>query len=73
MQEKNVGSDNLDGKVGRIYMPKQTVDTMALAKPKGTKRARRQEAADRKSKKGKTGAETAGAAVAVAAGAGADA
>uniref|UniRef100_A0A7S0R6A6 Ribosome production factor 2 homolog n=1 Tax=Chlamydomonas leiostraca TaxID=1034604 RepID=A0A7S0R6A6_9CHLO len=47
-KEKNVGSDLLDGKVGRIYMPKQTVDTMALAKPKGTKRERRHDAAERK-------------------------
>ena len=50
-QEKNVGSSLLDGKVGRIYMPKQTVDTMALAKPKGLKRERRVAAGERKSKK----------------------
>ncbi len=46
-----MSSDLLDGKVGRIYMPKQTVDTMALAKPKGTKRGRREEAAERKAKR----------------------
>lgn len=37
--------------VGRIYMPKQKVDAMALAKPKGLKRERRQDAADRKEAK----------------------
>lgn len=46
-----MSSDLLDGKVGRIYMPKQKVDTMALVKPKGTKRERREEAADRKAKR----------------------
>lgn len=46
LQEKNVGSDVLDGKVGHIYMPKQDVDSIALAKPKGVKRERRQAAAD---------------------------
>mmetsp|Transcript_40412 Transcript_40412/g.89773 ORF Transcript_40412/g.89773 Transcript_40412/m.89773 type:complete len:340 (-) Transcript_40412:2490-3509(-) len=45
-KEKNVSSDVLDGKVGRIYMPKQKVDTMALAKMKGLKRERRKAAAD---------------------------
>lgn len=51
LQEKNVGSDLLDGKVGRIYMPKQKVDSMALAKPKGLKRERREAAAERKAAK----------------------
>ena len=46
LQEKNVGSDALEGKVGRIYMPKQDVGGMALAKPKGVKRERRQAAAE---------------------------
>ena len=41
-----MGSDTLEGKVGRIYMPKQDVGGMALAKPKGTKRERRAAAAD---------------------------
>lgn len=45
-KEKNVGSDMLEGKVGHIYMPKQDVDGMALAKPKGLKRERRAAAAD---------------------------
>lgn len=36
----------LEGKVGRIYMPKQEVDKMALAKPKGVKRERRVAAAE---------------------------
>lgn len=39
---KNVSRDSLSGKVGRIYMPQQEVDTIALAKMKGLKR-RRQE------------------------------
>lgn len=47
-QEKNVGSDTLDGKVGRIYMPKQKVDKVALAKMKGLKRERRTAAEERK-------------------------
>jgi ribosome production factor 2 len=52
----------LDGKVGRIYMPKQQVDAMSLAKPKGTKRERREAAADRKSKRQKGAGEAGGAA-----------
>lgn len=35
----------LEGKVGRIYMPKQTVDGIALRKMKGLKRERREAAA----------------------------
>jgi hypothetical protein len=31
---KNVGSDELEGKVGRIYMPTQDVASMALHKMK---------------------------------------
>ncbi len=46
VQQKNVGSDVLEGKVGRIYMPKQEVEKMALAKPKGVKRERRAAAAE---------------------------
>jgi ribosome production factor 2 len=41
-KEKNVGSDTLDGKIGRIYMPKQDVGSMALHKMKGLKRERRE-------------------------------
>lgn len=52
LQEKNVGSDLLEGKVGRIYMPRQEVDKMALAKPKGLKRSRREAAAEAKAAKG---------------------
>mmetsp|Transcript_15904 Transcript_15904/g.27410 ORF Transcript_15904/g.27410 Transcript_15904/m.27410 type:complete len:343 (+) Transcript_15904:180-1208(+) len=52
-KEKNVSSDMMDGKVGRIYMPKQKVDTIALSRPKGTKREGRDKAADRKSKRQK--------------------
>ncbi|KAG2442290.1 hypothetical protein HXX76_002376 [Chlamydomonas incerta] len=43
-KQKNVSSDNLDGKVGRIYMPKQSMDTLGLSKYKGTKRERRESA-----------------------------
>ncbi|GLC50860.1 hypothetical protein PLESTB_000439900 [Pleodorina starrii] len=69
-KEKNVGSDTLDGKVGRIYMPKQNMDTLGLSKYKGTKRERREskrEAAEAK-KRPKTAA-----AAAEAAGGGSDA
>ena len=34
MQEKNVESDMLEGKVGRIYMPKQSIDTIPQHKMK---------------------------------------
>ena len=34
LQEKNVGSDMLEGKVGRIYMPNQMIDTMPQHKMK---------------------------------------
>jgi ribosome production factor 2 len=51
LQEKNVGSEMLKGKVGRIYMPRQEVDMMALAKPKGLKRSRREAAAEAKAAK----------------------
>ncbi|KAG2498091.1 hypothetical protein HYH03_003849 [Edaphochlamys debaryana] len=47
-KQKNVGSDVLDGKVGRIYMPKQSMDTLGLSKYKGTKRERREAAEARK-------------------------
>ncbi len=43
-----MSSDMLAGKVGRIYMPKQKVDTMALHKMKGLKRERRDTAGERK-------------------------
>ncbi|GLI67632.1 hypothetical protein VaNZ11_011880 [Volvox africanus] len=43
-KEKNVSSDSLAGKVGRIYMPKQSMDTLGLSKYKGTKRERRESA-----------------------------
>ena len=34
LQEKNVSFDSLEGKVGRIYMPKQDLNSMALNKMK---------------------------------------
>jgi ribosome production factor 2 len=40
-KQKNVGGDMMDGKVGRIYMPKQDVESMALRKMKGKKRSHR--------------------------------
>lgn len=43
-KEKNVGSDMLEGKIGRIYLPKQDVGEIALRKMKGLKRERRQAA-----------------------------
>jgi hypothetical protein len=33
-QEKNVSRDNLEGKVGRMYVPRQEVETMPLRKMK---------------------------------------
>lgn len=44
-KKKNVRSDEIDGKVGRIYIPSQDVDEVALFKPKGVKRQRREAAA----------------------------
>ena len=43
-KQKNVTRDALEGKVGRIYMPRQQVDEVALFKPKGVRRERRQAA-----------------------------
>jgi len=37
-KEKNVGSDLLEGKIGRIYLPNQMIDTMPQHKMKGLKR-----------------------------------
>lgn len=45
---KNVGEDILDGKVGKIYVPRQDLDSIALNKMKGAKRERREAAASRK-------------------------
>ncbi|XP_024373278.1 ribosome production factor 2 homolog [Physcomitrium patens] len=42
---KNVSTDSLAGKVGRMYVPAQEVGDMALTKMKGLKRERRAEAA----------------------------
>eukprot|EP00873_Tetraselmis_striata_P021920 jgi/Tetstr1/442184/TSEL_030335.t1 len=54
---KNMSFDSLDGKVGRIYMPKQDVDTVGLSKMKGVKRERRQQAETAKAgKQAKTAA-----------------
>ncbi|WIA12819.1 hypothetical protein OEZ85_006448 [Tetradesmus obliquus] len=59
-KEKNIGSDLLKGRVGRIYMPQQTVDKMALAKPKGLKRERREAAAEKKAAKQNAGSGSGG-------------
>jgi len=50
-QWKNVGKDSLAGTVGRVFVPRQEIGEMALAKPKGTKRQRRESAAERKAAK----------------------
>lgn len=50
-KQKNVGADMLEGKVGRIYMPKQDVESMALMKMKGLKRERREKKAEATAKR----------------------
>ena len=47
-KKKNTSFEETDGAVGRIYMPEQDLAALALAKGKGTKRARRESAAERK-------------------------
>ncbi len=49
-KKKNV-KDTLEGSVGRLYVEPQDVSAMALAKHKGVKRERRDEAAARKAKR----------------------
>ncbi|GMH45937.1 hypothetical protein BSKO_13901 [Bryopsis sp. KO-2023] len=53
-KEKNVKMDLVDGKVGRVYMPKQDVDSIVLAKPKGVKRMRREGGSESGGKKQKS-------------------
>ncbi|EIE24419.1 Brix-domain-containing protein [Coccomyxa subellipsoidea C-169] len=50
-KEKNVSRDNLEGKVGRMYVPRQEVETMPLRKMKGLKRDRRETAVAAKAEK----------------------
>ncbi|MEW5301825.1 MAG: hypothetical protein WDW38_008456 [Sanguina aurantia] len=50
-KEKNISMDELAGKVGRIYMPPQKMDTLALGKLKGVRREKREKAAAKKSAK----------------------
>jgi len=50
-KQKNVGFEPLEGRVGRIYMPTQDLNTVAIVKPKGVKRDRRLAAKERKAKK----------------------
>jgi ribosome production factor 2 len=47
-KQKNVGFDEVDGKVGRIYMPRQELSELSLVKAKGTKRERQDAAIARK-------------------------
>jgi len=68
-KQKNVGTTMLDGKIGRMYMPKQDVDSMALKKMKGLKRERRAVAA---AAAGDGGAEASGSGAAAATGMGSD-
>eukprot|EP00899_Mesostigma_viride_P006841 jgi/Mesvir1/16158/Mv08428-RA.1 len=56
---KNTGNDMLDGKVGRIYMPKQDLNNVALMKMKGVRRERQAQAAERKASKRKPAANEA--------------
>ena len=50
-RRKNVGQDSLVGTVGRVFVPRQEVDEMALTKPKGVKRGRRDSAVEDKKKR----------------------
>lgn len=52
-KQKNVGFDQVDGKVGRIYMPRQELSELSLVKAKGTKRQRQEAAQDRKQQRSK--------------------
>jgi len=40
-KEKNVSVDSVRNKIGRVYVPGQDIDSIALAKPKGVKREQR--------------------------------
>lgn len=48
---KNVGTDTLEGKVGKMYVPRQDLDDIAYHKMKGAKRQKREQAAERKAGK----------------------
>ena len=37
-KRKNVGRDEFEGTVGKVYLPKQDIDSIAYKKPKGAKR-----------------------------------
>eukprot|EP00210_Caulerpa_lentillifera_P006362 g6077.t1 len=50
-KEKNVGKDTLENKVGAVYVPSQDVDKIITARPKGTKRQRREKKAERQIQK----------------------
>lgn len=46
-QVKNVSTDSILGKVGRVYVPKQEVEKVAFTKMKGLKQERRKKAAEK--------------------------
>ncbi|CAL5222366.1 g4720 [Coccomyxa viridis] len=61
-KEKNVSNEMLDGKVGRMYVPRQEIGSIATRKMKGLKRERREAASTAKEqKRQKASAEAAGA------------
>ena len=43
-KRKNTAEETLTGRVGRVFVPPQEVDTLALSRPKGAKRAKRDDA-----------------------------
>eukprot|EP00958_Prasinococcus_capsulatus_P000051 scaffold1_cov402-Prasinococcus_capsulatus_cf.AAC.51 len=53
-KRKNVDGDSVMGKVGKLYMPKQQLSELVLAKPKALKRSRSEE---RESKKARSESE----------------
>lgn len=46
-KKKNIKTDVFGEKYGRVYMPRQEVEEMALRKPKGVKRERREKAEEK--------------------------
>lgn len=53
-KDKNERTDAIDGRVAKVYVPRQNVEELALFKPKGVKRQRREDAKEKAdAKKGK--------------------
>lgn len=50
-KDKNERTDALDGRVAKVYVPKQNVEELALFKPKGVKRQRREDAKEKAERK----------------------